>query len=321
MKILFLFFVSLILLFSCKQDPPIKPEIPVNPYRLTKVSVSDSSVEFNERIQYVYHENKLAESVYSLSDNNEWVDVMKFEVSYDVNQAEIVYKGIPDTLQSVIAKYYFSNNRLMRMTTYFNSDNNLVKNSEYSYGYANNQVNLFLSKIYIGEEEILVSKTNYFYNANTISEAKHYIFSDTRNWVYSNNKSYIKEENTYKIWSSPVVHDSVYPPEDKTILYFSSNRIVEMEHYYGPSNSAVWEFLDRTTYEYDEKGYLAYEKYTRADHYTIFITYEYEIGEGNLSMFNLPNLSLEAKSGIYKTKNMQPLFLSPPFIGLSRRTE
>ncbi|NOR86375.1 MAG: hypothetical protein GQ527_02075 [Bacteroidales bacterium] len=312
MKKLFLFFFSLAILSSCQDDDNnVEPEPPNNSYRLKEAIIIESS-GISQKYLYNYQDNRLLEGITSFSNSKDWTDVMKFEITYSGNDAELIYKGMPDTSQLIyLNRYEFENERPVKITPYIYNENVLYREAVYSFKYNNNLLIQYLEASDNGNELITTFKTDYIYNGNAIREAKSYYYVSDEGWMYNFNRTYVQKDGIVEILSSSVMQDSIYRAASKTNLYLSVNNISKIEHYYRWPDMEDWELRDEVDFIYNADGYIIEENYRGEIDGDHIVSYEYEEGKGNLDWFYMPNQSLEMKSNSKKNNDVFTPFLMP----------
>lgn len=312
MKKLFLFLLSLAILSSCQDDDKVEPETPDNSYRLTQITTTTSNGS-SEKLTHKYQDNKLAESIFSVSLDNEWMDIIRTSVIYPFNnKAEIVYREMADSSAgNNLTKLEFENEKLIEMDTYFKHENILVRNSLHSYEYANSSLTHYNFGFYNGDEQLDAFKIGYTYKNNNISESKFYSLSDKGNWICSSSKTYLKSENKMVILHHSISMDTINLTSFKTINFYMAEKIIRIEHYYQWRDMQDWELRDEADYTYNAEGYLVEENYISEVDGNYIIIYKYEKGKGNMNLFIRPEEYIDGIPMKKKNIGFSTLLLPP----------
>lgn len=253
--------------------------------RIKQIVGYSQSNEQTYKVDFIYDAENIIKIVeFEKDDSNNWFEVEKQEISYNGNNATLIFYDKESDNWVIDSKdeYIFDNNLVKETNSYYYEGGQWIKGLFCTYQYSNNLLAVEQSYKYNNNGTIIDNyKTEYIYENDKLKERKRF-YNNNDNWElwYKSEFTYIGS-NLDNIVEYNRCQDNCELDSRNEYLY-SGDKVSQMVRlYYWDDENDNWTYRYTNSYSYNEKGYLIEDIDEDGDKYM----FEYETGNGNAKYF------------------------------------
>lgn len=274
--LLFLAFLFIVLASACKKDS--KDPEPLQGFRLTEMVWSVEGTN-DDIINFSYNDDKVSGWT---SDSTSKVDVIYSGT--DVVEFIVSEQDSSNRVVEMKMVYTFSDMKIQKIEGFDFDGNELILLNRTTYQYNNGNVIEELTSYFHEGNATFLSKKVYSYSGNLLDEYISYQFYE-ESWRESTKVDYQYENDRLKLSITSGYGNDIWNPYYKDEFNYEGGKVIDIKTY-NYVEDELWTLSNSIVYNYDNDGNMINAEESSQSGNTYTISYTYEVGLGNLSLFN-----------------------------------